>query len=144
MYRRCFLALLAAGALTGCADLQNLAQPETPAIPVRQAQAGLTALGYRVGPVDGVLGPMTAAAITRFRNREGLGAPRGSLPKDGIDGAFSDRLAERLAFDGLRWRQRARTVRARQTATPEPPPDGERDEALEDLLNRWEAAPPAE
>ncbi|MEL7173879.1 MAG: hypothetical protein AAFN05_13060, partial [Pseudomonadota bacterium] len=60
------------------------------------------------------------------------------------DRVFADRLAERLAFEGLEWRRRARRAaqaeRARARA-PEPPPtpEGERDDALEDLLTRYES-----
>ncbi|MEM6971985.1 MAG: peptidoglycan-binding domain-containing protein [Pseudomonadota bacterium] len=142
MQRRRFCLLLGLGLglglISGCAEVTTSGESaEAPAIPVRQAQAGLTALGYRVGPVDGVLGPMTEAAIQRFRNREGLDGSA-TVVAPAIDDAFADRLAERLAFDGLKWRQRARAVRARQTAAPEPPADGQQDEALEELLSRWE------
>ncbi|MEL6576689.1 MAG: peptidoglycan-binding domain-containing protein [Pseudomonadota bacterium] len=137
------LLLLAAG----CDELRGMdgspqAAPGPSAIPVRQAQAGLTALGYAVGPVDGVLGPRTSAAITRFREREGMRAI--APPEAAIDRVFADRLAERLAFEGLEWRRRARRAaqaeRARARA-PEPPPtpEGERDDALEDLLTRYES-----
>ncbi|MEM7526615.1 MAG: peptidoglycan-binding domain-containing protein [Pseudomonadota bacterium] len=131
-------------AITGCDELRGLQSPSglgEGAIPVRQAQAGLTALGYAVGPVDGVLGPRTAAAIERFRSREGLSQVEPS--EAAIDRAFSDRLAERLAFEGLEWRRRARAAAARARvaeARPDPPPTlpGERDAALEDLLLRYE------
>ncbi|MEL6766257.1 MAG: peptidoglycan-binding domain-containing protein [Pseudomonadota bacterium] len=143
------LLLLAAG----CDELRGMdgspqAGSAATAIPVRQAQAGLTALGYAVGPVDGVLGPRTAAAITRFREREGM--RRAAPPEAGIDTVFADRLAERLAFEGLEWRRRARRAAQAERArarTPEPPPtpEGERDDVLEDLLSRYESgAAPAQ
>ncbi|MEM6679707.1 MAG: peptidoglycan-binding domain-containing protein [Pseudomonadota bacterium] len=133
--------LMALLVLTGCDELRGMDDGQgalggTPAIPVRQAQAGLTALGYAVGPVDGVLGPRTSAAVARFRDRQGLPAKPSGVA--GIDRAFADDLAERLAFDGLAWRRRARAVAARQPEPPQEPAAGERDAALEDLLSRYE------
>ncbi|MEM7499876.1 MAG: peptidoglycan-binding domain-containing protein [Pseudomonadota bacterium] len=140
------LALL----VSGCDELRGMdgglgAGSGPSAIPVRQAQAGLTALGYQVGPVDGVLGPRTAAALSRFRQREGLIERRPTA--EAIDRPFADRLAERLAFEGLEWRRRARAAaRAdrsrRQQPEPAPTPEGERDAALEDLLSRYETGTP--
>jgi peptidoglycan hydrolase-like protein with peptidoglycan-binding domain len=40
--------------------------------PVRVIQRQLHALGYEPGPVDGVYGPLTAAAVERFQRAEGL------------------------------------------------------------------------
>lgn len=142
---RVLVSLLLVLLIAGCDELRGMSgTPQSggpTAIPVRQAQAGLTALGYAVGPVDGVLGPRTAAALDRFREREGLTSV--APPEAAIDRAFADRIAERLAFEGLEWRRRAREAaraeRARLRA-PEPPPtpEGERDAALEDLLLRYE------
>jgi peptidoglycan hydrolase-like protein with peptidoglycan-binding domain len=47
----------------------------------RQVQQALRRLGYDPGPVDGVLGPLTRAAIRRFQ--QAIGAePTGSLTAD--------------------------------------------------------------
>ncbi|MEO0821339.1 MAG: peptidoglycan-binding domain-containing protein [Pseudomonadota bacterium] len=162
LWRRAFAPLLLAclPVLAGCNTLKDpTIASETqagPAIPVRQAQAGLAALNYRVGPVDGVLGPQTDAAVSRFRRREGL--PEEGDPSQGpIDEAFADKLAERLAFAGLQRRQASRrtaAAKARATAPREAPTaearadtptavaapaatDGE-DDALDALLQRWE------
>jgi hypothetical protein len=42
------------------------------AVMVRSAQETLTQKGFDVGPVDGVLGPRTRAALREFQQREGL------------------------------------------------------------------------
>lgn len=41
---------------------------------VREVQGTLEALALDPGPVDGVMGPRTKAALTRFQQREGLSA----------------------------------------------------------------------
>ena len=60
-------------------------QPAT-AIPVAEAQAGLAELGFRPGPVDGIYGPQTRAAIIAFQRA------RGMLETGRIDAPFADRL----------------------------------------------------
>jgi len=47
-------------------------QQATSSALVKDAQAYLTALGYQPGPIDGVLGPKTQAAIKAFQRDEGL------------------------------------------------------------------------
>lgn len=119
--------------LSGCLALQEKPAPVAagPSIPVEQAQAGLFALGYRPGPVDGILGPRTRAAIIRFREAEGL------PPGDELDREFADRMAERLAFVGYERRRRAA---ARPTAVAKA--DGragqEVDSDLRSFLADWE------
>jgi len=55
---------------------------------VARAQATLNAIGYASGPVDGIMGPQTRAAITRFQAASGL-------PATGrLDAATSQRLSE--------------------------------------------------
>src|SRR5437588_2957581 len=41
---------------------------------VQRAQSGLAALGLKPGPVDGIAGPLTRAAISRFQQVSGLRA----------------------------------------------------------------------
>jgi peptidoglycan hydrolase-like protein with peptidoglycan-binding domain len=53
---------------------------------VALAQSQLNALGYRAGPVDGIVGPRTRAAIRRFQADTGLPA----------DGRMSDPLIAAL------------------------------------------------
>ncbi|MEM7224234.1 MAG: peptidoglycan-binding protein [Pseudomonadota bacterium] len=49
--------------------------PQGPSVAlVRRAQRDLLALGYRPGPIDGVLGPRTEAAIKAYQRRHGLPA----------------------------------------------------------------------
>jgi peptidoglycan hydrolase-like protein with peptidoglycan-binding domain len=56
-------SLLGAPDVTGAA----LGKPAIASI-----QAGLRQLGYETGPVDGVLGPRTNAAVKAFQEDEGL------------------------------------------------------------------------
>ncbi|MEL6264073.1 MAG: peptidoglycan-binding domain-containing protein [Pseudomonadota bacterium] len=131
------LMLTAVLALAACETPTAVAPtPAAPDIPVRQAQAGLATLGYRVGPVDGILGPRTEAAIERFRTREELGE---AAHDSGIDEPFADRLAERLAFEGVTLRRRARSAEARRVLVPQPVAARREDDALDALLTEWEA-----
>ncbi|MEO1468933.1 MAG: peptidoglycan-binding domain-containing protein [Pseudomonadota bacterium] len=127
------LMLTAVLALAACETPTAVAPtPAAPDIPVRQAQAGLATLGYRVGPVDGILGPRTEAAIERFRTREELGE---AAHDSGIDEPF----AERLAFEGVTLRRRARSAEARRVLVPQPVAARREDDALDALLTEWEA-----
>ncbi len=56
---------------------------------VRRVQTALAARGYDVGPVDGIIGPLTGAAIRAFQSDHGL-AP---------DGRVTAGLIERLEGD---------------------------------------------
>ncbi|MEQ8586615.1 MAG: peptidoglycan-binding protein [Thalassobaculaceae bacterium] len=56
--------------------------PPTGAPDIAEIQEGLTALGYYEGPIDGIAGPVTRAAIGRFQSDNGLpptGLPSRSL-----------------------------------------------------------------
>jgi peptidoglycan hydrolase-like protein with peptidoglycan-binding domain len=48
---------------------------------VRNVQGELIELGYRPGPVDGVVGPRTRAAIRAFESAEGLPASGRPTPE---------------------------------------------------------------
>ncbi|MGH7398400.1 MAG: peptidoglycan-binding domain-containing protein [Candidatus Rokuibacteriota bacterium] len=61
------LAALLAGA--GIAHAANEAAPPAPRF-VREAQQALRDLGYRPGPVDGVVGPRTKGALARYQRSE--------------------------------------------------------------------------
>lgn len=63
-------------ALGGPAGL--VLDPPTGAPDVAEIQEGLAALGYYDGPIDGIAGPMTRAAIGRFQSDNGL--PATGLP----------------------------------------------------------------
>ncbi|WPZ35458.1 peptidoglycan-binding protein [Thalassobaculum sp. OXR-137] len=52
--------------------------PPTGAPDIAEIQEGLTSLGYYDGPVDGIAGPMTRAAISKFQSDNGL--PATGLP----------------------------------------------------------------
>lgn len=58
-------------------------RPVTPA-DVRSAQQGLSRMGFDPGPVDGVIGPRTRAAVERYQRSVGL-QPTGSLTPELID-----------------------------------------------------------
>lgn len=49
-------------------------RPDERARLVRRVQSRLVALGFDPGPVDGIYGPRTAAAVTAFREAAGLGS----------------------------------------------------------------------
>ena len=71
------------------------AAPRHDPVLVRDIQRGLAALGYDVGPADGVAGRKTQAAIAAFGRREGLGRPA-------LDFNLLDRIAQRLDMaDGV-------------------------------------------
>jgi peptidoglycan hydrolase-like protein with peptidoglycan-binding domain len=131
--------------LSGCLALQEKPAPVAagPSIPVEQAQAGLYALGYRPGPVDGILGPRTRDAVIRFREAEGL------PPGDELDREFADRMAERLAFVGYERRRRA-AARPTAVAKADSRAGQQVDTDLRSFLADWEqrsastGTPPAE
>lgn len=61
---------------------------------VREAQRILNQLGYDSGPVDGIPGPMTSAAVKRFQEDQGLQAD-GQLSADLLEAM---RVREKLAI----------------------------------------------
>lgn len=61
------IAALLAGA--GIAHPADEAAPPAPRF-VREAQQALRELGYRPGPVDGVVGPRTKEALARYQRSE--------------------------------------------------------------------------
>jgi hypothetical protein len=66
----------------GLEELARYRPPAGPPAVVRRIQAGLKSLGYDPGPVDGIAGPLTRAAVRAFQ------ADRG-MP---IDGALTERV----------------------------------------------------
>lgn len=57
---------------SGFAPRQANAPTVYDALVVSDIQAGLDSLGYRAGPVDGVMGPQTGAAIRRYQAHHAL------------------------------------------------------------------------
>lgn len=57
---------------SGFAPRQANAATAFDALVVSDIQAGLGVLGYRAGPVDGVMGPRTAGAIRQYQKRHAL------------------------------------------------------------------------
>ena len=65
--------------------------PQTPGIghtTVMSVQRRLNDLGYHAGPVDGVAGPRTRAAISAYQDHEGM-TPTGMLSHDLVDQLMS-------------------------------------------------------
>jgi peptidoglycan hydrolase-like protein with peptidoglycan-binding domain len=81
---------------------------------VREVQRRLTRLGYAPGPVDGIFGPRTQQAATRFQERAGLVA-------DGIVGRGTLRVL-RARDDARLAARRATQPPARPAAEPGTPP----------------------
>ena len=74
----------------------GFAPPSAKAAPTRDApvsdiQAGLGALGYSAGPVDGVMGPRTAEAIRQYQKRHALL----------VDGRPTKELAQHIQAQGV-------------------------------------------
>jgi len=102
--------------------------------PVRELQRDLRAVGYEPGPIDGVYGPLTEAAVERFQTAQGLAvdgvagrqtaarleARRVALEsaKPAVGTQRADRASDPASTD------RARDARARHVP-PEPSPLGE-------------------
>lgn len=76
--------------------------PVATAEQVRQAQELLRALGYRTGPIDGVLGQLTVGAVALFQSDHGLAVT------SSVSAALIDQLRVALAARGV---------------TESPPPD---------------------
>jgi peptidoglycan hydrolase-like protein with peptidoglycan-binding domain len=77
--------------MNSTASVSTAAVPQaTPAAPRRAIQAALARLGYYDGPLDGLFGPDTHAAIRRYQFE--LKAP--------MTGTLSAAQAERLRQDG--------------------------------------------
>lgn len=64
-------------------------QPDTSRDVVRERQAWLNQIGIDAGPVDGIVGPRTTAAITEYQRRLGITA-------DGIWGPITQRAHEQF------------------------------------------------
>jgi peptidoglycan hydrolase-like protein with peptidoglycan-binding domain len=77
----------ALGALTGGTTLLRLGSRGKA---VKQLQRFLTALGYRAGPVDGVLGSLTVGAVRAFQEGRGINP-------DGVVGATTRRQIKQVA-----------------------------------------------
>ncbi len=67
------------------------AAPAQDAPDVSEIQAGLGALGYSVGSVDGVMGPQTAEAIRKYQKRHALL----------VDGRPTQELAQHIQAQGV-------------------------------------------
>jgi peptidoglycan hydrolase-like protein with peptidoglycan-binding domain len=78
-------------------------------LPVESLQKALAALGVNPGKVDGVFGPKTEAAVTRFQKRAGLQA-------DGIAGPQTMAAIEAMQKAGTN------VARPKPAAAPKPVP----------------------
>jgi peptidoglycan hydrolase-like protein with peptidoglycan-binding domain len=75
-------------------EVQTAPEGEGEAKPdeVRQVQLGLVKLGYELGPIDGILGPRTRAAIRTYQQDHNLT----------VDGKISTGLMQSLASSSAR------------------------------------------
>ena len=81
---------------------------------VRALQRRLRRAGERPGPIDGLFGPLTEAAVRHFQDRQGLAV-------DGLVGAATrGALARRLAARAPERRRASAPQPERPTAKPEP------------------------
>jgi peptidoglycan hydrolase-like protein with peptidoglycan-binding domain len=92
--------LTTAGTLTRGAGYSSPAESQ----PVRELQRNLQRLGARPGPVDGLFGPLTEAAVQRFQGAHGLAT----------DGVVGPQTKSRLLALGAK---RSATATSRQTHT---------------------------
>src|SRR5829696_995614 len=105
--------------------------------PVRELQRDLRAVGYEPGPIDGVYGPLTEAAVERFQTAQGLAvdgvagpqtaarleAKRAALVPEPADRAAGAPRADRASGPSSTERARDALGDARpQHARPEPSP----------------------
>ena len=94
-------------------------RPTVSAALIRRSQRNLQQLGYRPGPVDGLVGPRTRAAIRRYQVSQGLP----------VDGMLTADLAERLDLSSAQAMARSevqvsKTPRSRHTVTVAPVSNG--------------------
>ncbi len=120
----------------------------------RDVQRALTLLGLDPGPADGVLGPRTKAAVTRFQQAEGL------TSTGVLDPETRSRLAERQRdhvrkvqtalkqsgqdpgpVDGLMGGQTKAALR-RYAAAPAPSPPTPGSQLIEQFRRVYESSPP--
>lgn len=61
---------------------------------VKNLQQGLEALGYSVGPhgIDGIIGPDTQAAITKYQTDNGIQSPNPATPSPGMIASINQQL----------------------------------------------------
>jgi len=62
------------GGAAGTAHAASAVSPTATSEPrfIREAQRTLAELGYRPGPIDGVVGRRTRSALTRYQRSEGI------------------------------------------------------------------------
>lgn len=76
----------------------------------KKIQEELNAVGCNAGPVDGILGPQTDAAVVRFQEAQGI-------PADGELGPATDLALKKAVADGT---QACTTTTASPTSSPSP------------------------
>ena len=126
-----------AGPRTGAALRRGGPGDQAGLQPVRKLQRELRALGYEPGPIDGIYGPLTEAAVERFQGAQGLAvdgvagpqtaarleAKRAALVPEPADRAAGAPRADRASGPSSTERARDALGDARpQHARPEPSP----------------------
>ena len=103
------------------------AAPESHQLPrgpaVRQLQQDLYRLGYRFGPIDGLLGPRTRAAIRRYQQRNDLAVTGRLTPA--LSRHVSQSLARKVARAQSQSQEQVSRTATRRVQVPpgyEPPP----------------------
>ena len=78
--------------------LLKMTTPYTTGPDVKKVQTRLLLFGYNPGPVDGVYGPKTEAAIIAFQSNQGLTVD-GVVGRQTLNALFSDRMEEPIIID---------------------------------------------
>jgi peptidoglycan hydrolase-like protein with peptidoglycan-binding domain len=119
------------------AELKSSPSPLTPQT-IRQAQEALKNKGRDPGPIDGVLGPRTAAALDAYQKAEGL-ATTGRLDDKTLESLGVKPLPEpRLRADRVRELQQALADRGYDPG----PADGVMGTQTRAALRKYVAVPP--
>lgn len=82
----------------------TLTDPYTTGVNVKAVQIALEGYGYDFGPIDGIYGPLTAAAVKMFKEWKGISPVNGTVSLDvyyslGVRCVSSPSLTEQLDYN---------------------------------------------